>query len=390
MTKLSQTYSKTFSKFIGLIVLVLCGIGISQYINTYYQHLKANLLHNLLWAIVAFCIVILSTPIIILIAKKLNIRDRNTKPSTPTEKKNIPLLGGSAIIIGLIATLILYQLRHKITFSHQFYSIIVACTIIYIMGTIDDLRPLSSVFRIFGQIGAAVIIMSTGILLSFPGTTLIGHLLSICLSLIWIIGIINTMNFADGADGLATGMTAISALFFFLIALHQNQPEIAFLSAITMGTALGFLCYNFYPAKIYLGDGGSTLLGFILAAIAIFGGWSNKGPVIALSIPVIILGVLIFDMIYITASRIINGKVHSFREWLDYRGRDHFHHRLMNMNFAERHAVGFIYLVCIILGLNALELDSSKNIFTVSSNLVHSVLTFIMITILMLVGRKRS
>ena len=148
------------------------------------------------------------------------------------------------------------------------------------------------------------------------------------------------------------------------------------------------LFHNFKPATIYLGDGGSTFFGFLLASFALYGGWSSKGPVIALGIPVLILGVLIFDMCYITMSRIRNGKVTNIKEWLDYTGKDHFHHRLIQLGFSERQTVLFIYFACIISGLSALTLEHTYNWFYVAVLVLQSVLIFIIISLLMIVGRR--
>ena len=169
--------------------------------------------------------------------------------------------------------------------------------------------------------------------------------------------------------------------------MYLWQNDVARLAIILSGCCLGFLFYNFKPAKIYLGDGGSTFLGFVLACIALYGGWSENGFIVALGIPTTILGVLIFDMIYITIFRIRRGQVRTFQEWLDYTGKDHFHHRLLSMGFGERAAVVFIYLVCLILGLNVLVLEKLRNPMAVLIVGVHSLLVFVVIFLLMRAGR---
>ncbi|VAX37873.1 Undecaprenyl-phosphate alpha-N-acetylglucosaminyl 1-phosphate transferase, partial [hydrothermal vent metagenome] len=242
----------------------------------------------------------------------------------------------------------------------------------------------------FGQVAASAIIMSTGLIVSFMPDTWWGQIIAVIITLIWILGIINATNFIDGIDGLATGFTIIAAIFFLIITLHLEQFYVALMAAILVGSCLGFLLFNFKPAKIYLGDGGSTFLGFMLASFALYGEWSFRGPVIALGIPVLILGVLIFDMIYITISRIRNGHVHNFHEWLDYTGKDHFHHRLMNLGFKEEHAVIFIYIIAIILGLSALIVEHARVSYPVVVLMVQAILIFVIISILMLMGRKLS
>ena len=160
------------------------------------------------------------------------------------------------------------------------------------------------------------------------------------------------------------------------------------MASIFAGCCFGFLMFNYKPAKIYLGDGGSTLLGFLLASFALYGGWSENGIIVALGIPVLILGVLIFDMIYITLSRVKNGKVRTVREWLDYRDRDHFHHRLINIGLKEEDAVLFIFIICIILGLSALVLENTQFSYPAILLIIQGSLIFVVTSILMLVGRK--
>lgn len=268
-------------------------------------------------------------------------------------------------------------------------AIIIASSIIVVMGTIDDIWPLSSITRLLGQLLAAGIVMSVGVKVSFLPHTWWGDALSVLLTSIWILGIVNATNFADGADGLATGFTVIASIFFFLISLHLDQFSILLISSLLVGAGLGFLVFNFKPAKIYLGDGGSTFLGFMLACLSLYGGWSKWNPMIAAGIPIMILSVLIFDMIYITVSRIKNNHVHNFKEWLDYRGNDHFHHRLIHLGFKEDAAVVFIYSTSIMMGLNALVIEHSRTSFPVVVLVIQAIMIFINITILMLIGRRK-
>jgi len=302
-----------------------------------------------------------------------------------THEKPTPLLGGLVIYLAFVSVYLIYN-----HWSLQTKSILIAGSIMLALGTIDDFYPLSSTVRLIGQIAASFIVMSTGLIVSFMPDTIWGNALAVIITLFWILGIINATNFIDGADGLATGFTIIATMFFLLITLHLNQFYVALMASILVGSCVGFLFFNFKPAKIYLGDGGSTFLGFMLACFALYGEWSSRGPIIALGIPVLILGVLIFDMIYITISRILNGHVHNFREWLDYTGQDHFHHRLMNLGLKEQDAVMFIYIISFILGLSALVLEHSKVSYPVVILMIQAALIFVSITILMLMGRKLS
>ena len=367
----------------AMLFIILIGFifFLRSYISSNYQHLVPHLFYFAIPTLLALLYSIILTYVFMFITSKFKIVD---KPAGRKAHKNpIPLLGGLAIYLAFISVYFLYN-----HWSIQTKGILLGGTIILVIGTLDDIWPLSSTIRLFAQMSASFIVMSTGLIVSFMPDTILGNIIATVITLFWFLGIINATNFADGMDGLAAGFTIIASLFFLLITLHLNQFYVTLMATILIGSCLGFLFFNFKPAKIYLGDGGSTFLGFMLASFALYGEWSFRGPVIALGIPILILGVLIFDMIYITISRVRNGHVHNFREWLDYTGRDHFHHRLVNLGFGEKGAVVFIYIISIVLGLSALVLEHARTSYPVLILMVQAVLIFISISILMLVGRK--
>jgi len=378
--KTSSGYLPFFAYIIPLVGFIFL---IKYYISTRYHHFVSYLYEYFLSFLFAFVLVLILIPLCIKIARHFNIQD-----SSGGAKKHLvatPLLGGIGIFSAFLIVALFYQ-----PWTAQMTAIVIASGIIVVMGTIDDIKPLSSVIRLFGQLLAAGIVMSVGMKVSFFPPTWWGECLSVLLTSIWILGIVNATNFADGADGLATGFAVIAGIFFFLISLHLDQFGILLISSILIGAGLGFLVFNFKPAKIYLGDGGSTFLGFMLACLSLYGGWSRWNPMIAAGIPVMILSVLIFDMIYITISRIRNNHVHNFKEWLDYRGHDHYHHRLMHLGFKEDAAVIFIYSTSIVMGLSALVIANARNSFPVVVLVIQAIMIFINITILMLIGRKKS
>ncbi len=330
----------------------------------------------------AFLSVVILTPFVILIAHKYKVLDQPSPRKI--HKVPVPRLGGVAILASFWIAAFFFP-QHPL--DKKFLAVLFAGTIIAVMGIMDDVRPLSSRIRLAGQLIAAIIVMHSGLLVSFMPKVWWGQIGAVVITLIWIIGIVNALNFADGLDGLASGMTFIASAFFFLLAMYLRQYHVALVAAILAGSCLGFLCYNSKPAKIYLGDGGSTFLGFVLACVALYGGWSENGFIVALGIPTIVLGVLIFDMIYITIARFKNRQVTTLQEWLDYTGKDHFHHRLLSMGFSEVGAVWFVYLVCLILGLNVLVLEKLRNPLGVVVLFANSTLIFLCILMLMRVGR---
>jgi len=353
-----------------------------HYTVTRYYHLVPSLLSFAVPLLMGLTLVVFFAPFCIVLAKKNNIVDKYLSPGNP--KSGTPLLGGVSIYLAFVLVLFFHR-----PWSVEIMSVFFGGSIILILGTIDDISPLPSLVRLFGQIIASIIVMSSGLIISFMPDILWGNVIAVMITFIWILGIVNATNFLDGADGLATGMVTIAAVFFFLITLHLEQYDVALYASILIGCGIGFLLFNFKPAKLYLGDGGSTFLGFLLACIALYGGWSSRGVFMALGIPLLILGVLIFDMIYITLSRVKNGQIKNFKEWLDYRGRDHFHHRLMNLGLKEEYAVIFIYLICIIFGLSALVLENAQNSYPVVVLIIQATIILIVISILMIIGREK-
>ena len=260
-------------------------------------------------------------------------------------------------------------------------------TIIMVMGLIDDIRPIPAELKLIIEVLAVLILIRYGVMVSFLPNVLWGKIGEVIITVIWVVGITNALNFLDGLDGLATGLTAIAVGIFFVIAIQTNQLYLGYLTIALLGATLGFLPYNFHPASIFLGDSGSNFLGFTLASLAVMGGWAENSPVVALGVPVLVLGILIFDMVYITISRIKQRKVTNLKTWLEYVGKDHFHHRLLNMGLDERQVALFIYSIGLCLGLGAISLRS------VSSNgaillLLQASIIFLIITILMNPVRK--
>jgi len=362
-------------------LLLLAAYIVGKVLVNEYRHLMPNLFYftkiTILGGVLTFGI----TPLISFLARKYNIVD----PSGLKKLENgpIPLLGGTSIYVSFLIVLALFQ-----PWNHEIVAILVGSTIIYVMGTVDDIMKLSSRIRLLGQVAAIAIVLSSGLVISFMPDTPAGTVIAYVITVFWIVGITNALNFMDGADGLAAGIAAIASFFFFLIELHLGHYKVCLIAAILGGCCLGYLYHNFKPAKTYLGDGGSTFIGFVLACIALYGEWSEKGHVVALGIPVLILGVLIFDMIYITISRVKNGNVRNLKEWLDYVGQDHFHHRLIHLGFKEEHAVIFIYVICAILGISALVLEKSQLDYHVVILSAQAFLLFVSITMLMLIGRQ--
>lgn len=320
------------------------------------------------------------TPFFIKFAKRFDIVDH--PGNRKIHKRAIPLLGGVAIYCGLLAGLLLNQRA-----AASLLPIIVGATIILSVGLVDDIRGLSAQLRFFVELFVVLVLVKFGVCVSFLPSGFWGDLGEIAVTLVWVVGVTNACNYLDGLDGLATG-SAIINLFSFSVILHTtNQPDLAILAITLTSACLGFLPYNFRKAKIFLGDAGSTFLGFSLACIAISGNWAQDN-IVKLSIPTLVLGVPIFDMIFTTVLRIKEEKVKTLLEWLRYGGKDHFHHYVVDLGLHTQGAVVFIYILTLSLGISAIMLSNDTALEAVLS-ISQAVIVFIVVAVLIVVGKRR-
>ncbi|MDD5730522.1 MAG: MraY family glycosyltransferase [Candidatus Omnitrophica bacterium] len=336
---------------------------------------------SIVWvSFIVFAVVYFSMPLFKKLAMELGVLDLPGKRKI--HNKAVPLLGGLAIYLGLIFGFLL-----KLRDFYAFYPVIISATLILIVGLVDDIRKLSAQFRIVCQFLAASYIIYSGIRISFLPHTFWGDIGEIIITLTWIIGVTNAYNYLDGMDGLASGSAVVNALCFSVILYTTKQFFLAYFCLILAAACLGFLPHNFKREKIFLGDGGSTLLGFLLANIALVGYWAQDS-IVKISIPVLILGVPIFDMIFTTIMRIKEEKVKTVIQWLKYGGKDHFHHCLVDIGLNPHGAVIFIYLVTFSLGISAIMVSNDRAIEAFLS-LSQASIMFGVIATLIVVGKRR-
>jgi len=324
------------------------------------------------------------TPLMITIGHRWNLVD------VPADRKihvlPTPRIGGVALYAGFVGSLLLNSIV-----PDWMIAILVAGSLLLVIGVLDDIRELPASGKLIGQLLAAAIVIASGkVLTLFPAGPL-GEVANMLLTLFWIVGITNAFNFFDGMDGLATGLAVLLAGFLGVVAFETNQAELGWLAIAMIGAGLGFLPYNFRgrkPAVIFLGDGGSTFIGFTLACLAIKGNWADSSPIVSFSNPLLIFGVLIYDMIHITVERVITGKVKSVKEWLDYVGKDHLHHRLERALGSRQASVAMIFLFTICLGLSALALRHASTTEAILL-LIQAGLIGAMLTVLEISGRRR-
>ncbi len=307
----------------------------------------------------------------------------------PSERKihahPTPRLGGVAVYLGFLGSVLLNSIL-----PDWMIATLAAGSLLLIVGVIDDVWELPAASKLAAQLVAAGIVIATGKVLTLCPSGPVGDVANVALTLLWIVGITNAFNFFDGMDGLATGLAILIAGFMGVVAFETDQAGLGWLAIAIVGAGLGFLPYNFRgrkPAVIFLGDGGATFLGFTLACLAVKGNWADSSPIVSFSNPLLIFGVLIYDMIHITVERVATGKVRSIKEWLDYVGKDHLHHRLERALGSRQASVAMICLMTICLGLAALALRHAGAAEAILL-LVQACLIVVMITILEWSGRQ--
>lgn len=256
-------------------------------------------------------------------------------------KKPTAILGGVSIFVSFIVVFSLF----RPILSLQILGFIIGGALIFFLGLLDDLRHLNPQIKLLGQIIVSCIAVYSGIVPKFTNNPLLLTILAI----IWIVGITNSINLLDNMDGLSSGIAGIAFIFIFISSALLRNDSIALISLILAGSSLGFLPFNFNPAKIFMGDCGSMFLGFSLASITLMGEIRHiSGLVATLVIPVLILAVPIFDTTLVTLMRTIKGR--SVLEG----GKDHASHRLVSLGLSEKKAVVLLYILSILFGLIAL------------------------------------
>jgi len=298
--------------------------------------------------LISFLVTLALTPLVQRLSFRIGAVD------TPNKRKvhsaPIPRLGGLAMVCAFIMALVA-----KGEVDSIIRGVLLGGAILLIIGLIDDIKPggIFAPIKLSGQILAAwVVVHYFGVRIDFFSSPLHEGLfflgwLSEPVSILWIVGVTNTINLIDGLDGLAAGVGSIAAFTLFIVALFLGRSDAAVLLITLSGVALGFLRYNFAPATIFMGDTGSTFLGYILAIASIIGVLKSSAS-LALGVPLLALGIPIFDTLSAIVRR-IRRKQHIFKP-----DGEHLHHRLLLSGFSHKQAVLLIYYACILLSLGAL------------------------------------
>jgi UDP-GlcNAc:undecaprenyl-phosphate GlcNAc-1-phosphate transferase len=334
----------------------------------------------MLYFIVAFLLSLILTFLVRAVAFRFEVVDR-PDGGRHLHEKSTPLLGGIAVFISFWAVISYLVIYHPIqgidiiasTLGLAFFSSL----IILLIGVADDIRPFAAKLRL-PMVAIAIFISAingpwlTKLTNPFGGYIEIGKLAAVVVVFFWLIGTTYTVKILDGLDGLATGLVAIGAFVIVLLTSITNffQPNVSLVALIFLGTCLGFLVFNFYPAKIFLGESGSMFLGFMIGVLAIIGGGKLATALLVMAIPV-------FDLIRVIYIRVRRGQP------IFTGDREHLHFRLVDAGFSQRQAVGLLYFMAILFGLSTLFLQSLQKFYALLF------LVILMVIISHLIGKKK-
>jgi UDP-GlcNAc:undecaprenyl-phosphate/decaprenyl-phosphate GlcNAc-1-phosphate transferase len=288
-------------------------------------------------AAIAFGIVVLLTPAVGGMARLLGAVDR--PDARRLNRRPIPRLGGLAIFLGILVPALAF-----LDLSGESRGVLLGAAVATVLGAVDDFRGLSPLVKLVGQVGAACIPPLFGVWIDHFTFPLLGVVdlpagVGVPLSMLFIVAVMNMVNFLDGLDGLAAGVCAIAGSTYAILALSLGKADPAILSAVVAGACLGFLRHNFFPARIFMGDSGAMCLGFILASVSIQGLLKTASTVV-LVLPLLVLAVPIIDTSFVVARRLKHSRP------IYAADRSHLHHRFLNIGFSQRRAAVTMWLWC--------------------------------------------
>lgn len=307
--------------------------------------------------LIAFAASVLATWGSIHLARRLGVFD------IPDERKihpkPVPYLGGVGIFIAIVVAIAALPFLHPLLFEEVrlIRAILLTAALVVAFGIFDDIRGSGALPKLILQATAGLIMYQAGVRIesiSLPvgGAAVDLAMLSPILSILWFVLLMNAVNLIDGLDGLAAGISLIGALFIVAFGLAFGDGLSMYLALIVAGACLGFLLFNFYPARIFMGDSGSLLLGFLLAVMTMMS--RTKSPtLIVMLVPFIALGIPVFDSAYAFFRRLFTG-AHPFRA-----DKRHLHHRLMGLGLSHKRVVLLLYYISLYLGLMAFILSST-------------------------------
>lgn len=309
--------------------------------------------------ILSFCVSLFVTPLLISFALKTN-KGLARPGGRKIHAQPTPQIGGAALYAGIFFSYLLFSTTFTGAPSKATLGLFAASSLVFVLGLRDDFHEMSALTKLIMQIIAAVILVSSGIKIQFVTNPFSSQMVSLGLwgaavTVFWVVAVTNAINLVDGLDGLAAGVSLIACFIFFLLLLIEgrDQPRTLLLCMCTAGACLGFLRFNFYPARIFMGDSGAYLLGLMLASLAVLGALKSAAT-LTLAAPLFVLGIPLLDMTTSIVRRTASGGS-AFKP-----DKAHIHHRLLDMGFSQKQTVLVIYAVSIFLGLIAIMLVKAK------------------------------
>lgn len=323
--------------------------------------------------IVGFALSLGLTPLSRHIAMRLGVVDKPAQRKIHQDHK--PLMGGLAIYMGFASALLAFSPPQYII---EFGAIVCGAGVLSLTGLMDDRYNLSVGVRLFLMLLAAVVVAAVGIQIRLFNIPIIDFIVTI----VWLLALINALNFLDNMDGLSAGVTAIASFFFMIIAIYNGQSLVSMLAAALFGSALGFLIYNFNPASTFMGDMGALVLGFILAVLGIKLTLDTPPRDIQWLASILVLAVPIFDINLVVWTRI------SEKRSPAQAGKDHTSHRLMALGLSQRQTLLVIYSLCGVFGFLGLMLVSLPQAEALSFGAV-AIVIIVILAIVMVLIRER-
>jgi UDP-GlcNAc:undecaprenyl-phosphate GlcNAc-1-phosphate transferase len=299
--------------------------------------------------LISFLITVASTAFLMIVAKKIKWHSRKEKRHI--HKNGVHRIGGIAMVLAFNIAVILDR---NLVISSELYGLMIGTVVLMLVGFWDDIREMYWKFQLFSQIAVAMLIFVAGVRIYYITNPLTGGILKMdmgfwvvlatILVIFWITLVINAVNWLDGVDGLSGGITLISSATIFILSLRPevNQPPVAIICAIFLGTALGFLIYNFNPARVLAGTSGAMYMGLVLAVLAIFSGTKIATAFLVLAIP-------ITDLMWVIMERIRNGKS-IFRP-----DKSHLHYRLLELGWSQKKIALHYYVLTVFIAVIALN-----------------------------------
>ena len=349
-------------------------------------------LHFQVWVLVeagvtAFAIAVLTMPLAIFLLNSLGAVDHVS--ANKIHRQPVPRGGGIVIFFAFAVAVLAPNYR-----ENPMNGVLIGAFICLVVGAADDFTGgIPAVWKFLTLLLVTGVLYYYGVRLKlFPW-----EIVNFAFTLLWIVGVTSAFNGIDNMDGLAGGVSVIAAAMYLIIAIEAylkagtetSLSWFGLLAAGLIGANLGFLVYNFRPARVFMGDAGSFFLGFTLAALGVMGEWTES-PVVSATVPVLILGVPIFDFAYIIIARILRGETRTLRQVIEHCAPDHLSHRLVWIGFSQRKAVLFIYVIALGLGVTGILLCHTRNEFDSVLGLVQGfAIVFIVMTLMATAARRQ-